>query len=152
MMSACTERLFSRGSHRVYVHSLRVYGCLTPKLNPRGERMNFVSKGGIASTYLYVYTVRRFDFLVNQFSHTHSRGCDAMRQRASTLTRDSDARADGRYRVLATGRSRVFSLSLTRARASRRRSRGGGRDGRGRTRTDGRTTFRINIFETALQS
>ena len=39
--------------------------------------MNFVSKGGIASTYLYVYTVRRFDFLVNQF--THSLGCDAMR-------------------------------------------------------------------------
>ena len=54
--------------------------------------MNFVSKGGIASTCLYVYTVRRFDFLVNQFSHTHSRGCDAMRQRASTLTRDARSR------------------------------------------------------------
>ena len=57
--------------------------------------MNFVSKGGIASTYLYVYTVRRFDFLVNQFTHSLARmRCDAMRQRASTLTRDSDARAE----------------------------------------------------------
>ena len=50
--------------------------------------MNFVSKGGIASTYLYVYTVRRFDFLVNQFSDSLA---DAMRCDASARV-DSDAR------------------------------------------------------------
>ena len=49
--------------------------------------MNFVSKGGIASTYLYVYTVRRFDFLVNQFTHSLARmRCDA------SARVDSDAR------------------------------------------------------------
>ena len=52
MMRTCTERLFSRGMRWVYVHFLRVDTVFDTQVEPtRGERMNFVSKGGIASTY-----------------------------------------------------------------------------------------------------
>ena len=62
------------------------YGCtgvvFDTQVEPTKRRMNEfrIQRRNREYLLLYVYTVRRFDFLVNQFTHAHS---DAMRCDAS---------------------------------------------------------------------